>query len=142
MLRKILAFASIFAAVVFLASAGEPNADYQTSAPFYSYSLSDTITNTENDTVEIPARLVSDWSGGWHVQATSLSGTVQLANTVEESLSYNGTDWVSVDTLNNSAAGTKRAEQDRVYGFRQRLVIDGSGTQSTRYTVYFVAKKD
>ena len=114
MLRKILALFSIFAAVVFLASAGEPNTAYQTSAPFYSYSLSDTITNTENDTVEIPARLVSDWSGGWHVQATSLSGTVQLANTVEESLSYNGTDWVSVDTLNNSAAGTKRADRKSV----------------------------
>lgn len=142
MFSKILAFFAVCAAVVFLASAGEPDTAYQTSAPFYSYSLSDTITNTENDTIEIPARLVSDWSGGWHVQATSLSGTVQLANTVEESLSYNGTDWVSVDTLNNSAAGTTRAEQDRVYGFRQRIRIVGSGTQSTRYTVYFVAKKD
>jgi len=142
MFSKILAFFAVFAAVVFLASAGEPDTAYQTSAPFYSYSLSDTITNTENDTIDIPARLVSDWSGGWHVQATSLSGTVALANTVEESLSYNGTDWVSVDTINHVAAGTRRMEQDRVYGFRQRIVIDGSGTQSTRYTVYFVAKKD
>jgi hypothetical protein len=142
MFSKILAFFAVCAAVVFLASAGEPDTSYQTSAPFYSYSLSDTITNTENDTIDIPARLVSDWSGGWHVQATSLSGTVALANTVEESLSYNGTDWVSVDTINHVAAGTRRMEQDRVYGFRQRIVIDGSGTQSTRYTVYFVAKKD
>jgi ABC-type glycerol-3-phosphate transport system substrate-binding protein len=136
--------AFILAALIGLVAIAATNStnDYQTATPYYAYSVTDTITDAENDTITIPTRLVSKWTSLYHVTTTSLSGTVGLSNIVQEAASYNASDWVQVDSINHTAAGTKRLDNEIVYGPRQRLVIDGDGTQSTRYTVYFFAKKD
>jgi hypothetical protein len=137
--------AFILAALIGLVAIAATNStnDYQTATPYYSYSVTDTITDGENDTITIPTRLVSKWTGLYHVAVTSLSGTLAVANTVQESASYGSTDWAQVDTTFSTSASTlDRMEQEVIYGPRQRIVLDGSGTQSTRYTVHFFAKKD
>jgi ABC-type glycerol-3-phosphate transport system substrate-binding protein len=136
--------AFILAALIGLVAIAATNStsDYQTATPFYAYSVTDTITDGENDTIEIPTRLVSKWTSLYHVNVSSLSGTVGLSNILQEAASYGSTDWVQVDSINHTAAAVKRLDNEVIYGPRQRLIIDGSGTQSTRYTIHFFAKKD
>lgn len=132
---------AVFIGLIAFAGTGADGVQ-NTATPYYAYSVTDTITDAENDTLTIPTRLVSKWTGLYHIAVTSLSGTVSVLNTVQESASYGSTDWVQVDSVSNTAAGTKRMDQDIIYGPRQRIILDGSGTQSTRYTVHFFAKKD
>jgi hypothetical protein len=114
----------------------------QTLDPFYRYSITDTITNTESDTILLPALMLSPWSYNWTIQTAQLSGTTNLAYTVQESSSVAGSDWLQVGT--GTATGATflgRLVGALIYGQRQRIIITGTGTQSTLYTVYFVGKK-
>ena len=137
----IMAIALIAAAGAFFASTRSIE---QSASPFYSYSWVDTITDTESDTLLIPARLISKWTGLYHVQTTQLSGTQNLAVDLFQSASTGGTDWVYVDSCANTsgASDLDKIIDATVEGFRQRLIITGTGTQSTRYTVYATFKKD
>lgn len=102
----------------------------------------DTITNTESDTITISSNLLSAWSYNWTVQMSQLSGTSNISITVQESASKNGTDWITIGTDSiTGTSGTKRIVGALVYGQRQRIIITGTGSQSTRYTVYTVYKK-
>jgi hypothetical protein len=114
----------------------------QTLDPFYRYAISDTITDTESDTITLPALMLSPWSYNWTIQTTQLSGTQNVACVLQESASATGTDWIQID----SKTTTGSTDLDRmvgalIYGQRQRVILTGTGTQSTRYTIYFVAKK-
>ena len=131
----------IFALLVLLLSA---QAKAQTLDAFWTYSFTaDTITNTEADTLLLPTDFVSPWSYAYHIVVDSLSGTDTLRFTVQESVLRSGaTDWVTVSTGAGSAfVSPVRLSAALMYGRRQRLIITGSGTQSTRYTVSFLAKK-
>ena len=112
------------------------------SSTFYSYSVSDTITNTEIDTITIPVSLLSPWTGYWSVVATNLSGTSKILPTVLQAAS--STDYVNVNTMDTLKSGSlvKSYEDDLIGGTKYRLVLTGFGTQSTRYTAYFVAKNE
>lgn len=136
-----MAIALIAAAGAFFASTRSIE---QSASPFYTYSWTDTITNTEVDTLLIPARLISKWTGLYHVQTTQLSGTQAIAVDLYQSASTGGTDWVLVDTCADLSGSTDldKITDATVEGFRQRLRLTGSGTQSTRYTVYATFKKD
>jgi len=111
--------------------------------PDYSYTISDTITNAESDTILLPVILSSPWSYNWTIASTQLSGTQSLAVKVQESSSKTSTDWLDLsgNITASGAAYTGRIVGALIYGYRQRLVITGSGTQSTVYTLRFVAKK-
>lgn len=102
----------------------------------------DTITDAENDTLAIPFSLVSSYNWSVGIVTTRLSGTQSLQLIVQEALTT-GTDWIAIDTLaiGNAAATTARITGDQVYGRKQRLILDGTGTQSVRYTINAVYKK-
>ena len=112
------------------------------SSTFYSYSVSDTITNTEIDTITIPVSLLSPWTGYWSVVATNLSGTSKILPTVLQAAS--STDYVNVNTMDTLKSGSlvKSYEDDLIGGTKYRLVLTGFGTQSTKYNAYFVAKNE
>lgn len=116
----------------------------QTLDAFWTYTFTnDTITDSEIDTLLLPADFTSPWSYAFHVVTDSLSGTDTLAFTVQESILKSGTtDWVTIA----SGTGSKTVSPVRInaalmYGRRVRLIIRGSGTQSTTYAVTFLAKK-
>lgn len=115
---------------------------YPTGATDYEI---DTITNATNDTVTIPINLLSNREGCWWITCTAISGTIGVTATVQES-SYLGTtasafDWATVSSAASiSAAGVTQICFNRTQGFKQRLVLDGTGTQSTRFRTKFVAK--
>ena len=72
----------------------------QTLDAFWSYTFTtDTITNTEADTLLLPADFVSPWSYTYSIVLDSLSGTDTLSFVVQESASKSGnSDWVTVST--------------------------------------------
>lgn len=123
------------------------------SLPYYIYPAgataytSDTITNAENDTLYLGANLVSRWSYNWHINTTELSGTQDVIAIVQETNNASAsqstpTDWIEVarDTI-DTASEDIRITGETVYGIKQRLILDGTGTQSTTYDVKFAAKK-
>lgn len=116
------------------------------SAPFnpmYTETSSDTITNAENDTITLSSRLFSKWTYNWTLNVTNLSGTTNVIVKVEESNSYSGNDWYPVGTP-DTASGTEllRVYGDVVYGRRQRIIIDGTGTHSSTYTATGTYKRE
>lgn len=106
----------------------------------------DTITDAENDTLYLGSNLISRWSYNWHINTTQLSGTESIIAIVQETNNASSsqstpTDWIEVDRDTLTANEDLRITGDIIYGIKQRLILDGSGTQSTRYLVKFVAKK-
>lgn len=117
----------------------------------------DTITNANNDTLYLPARLRpvnSDFILSYTISRTSISGTANIAVKVEETgYNYTGSTpptagWVtSFNNLGAAAdtdATTATEEAIRIpnaYGKAYRVIVDGSGTQSTSYVVRLVMKK-
>lgn len=117
----------------------------------------DTITNANNDTLYLPSRLrpvLSDFIMTVSITRTSISGTANIAAKVEETTyRYSGSKpptagWVtSFNNLGAAAdtdATTATEEEIRIpnaYGLSYRVIIDGSGTQSTSYVVRVVLKK-
>lgn len=131
------------AALHYAFKGAEAEAMYSGS-PLYQYAFpSDTITDTEADTLLIPVRLLSRWGYNWTISTTQLSGTQNLSCQLQESNTYTGSDWIDVGSpvTTSGAADLDRAIGEFVYGVRQRLIITGSGTQSTTYSVTTTYKK-
>lgn len=97
----------------------------------------DTISDTEADTLLIPTNLLSDLTYNWTITTTELSGTLDITAVVQESNTIGGTptDWVPVGTQAITADTTVRIAGDRVYGTRQRIILTGSGTQEGQYVL-------
>jgi len=117
---------------------------YPTTTSGSSAFVGDTITNATNDTVEIPVNLLTDRNWAWTIVATNISGTTAVIATVEEA-STTGTqaaaiDWDVIGRDTFSATGQDWIRGEHTTGFKQRLILDGSGTQSTRIRSAFVAK--
>ena len=116
----------------------------QTLDAFWSYTFTtDTITNTEADTLLLPADFVSPWSYTYSIVLDSLSGADTLSFVVQESASKSGnSDWVTVSTgAGSELTSPLRLTTALMYGRRARIIIQGSGTQSTTYSIVFLAKK-
>ena len=116
----------------------------QTLDAFWSYTFTtDTITNTEADTLLLPADFVSPWSYTYSIVLDSLSGADTLSFVVQESASKSGnSDWVTVSTgAGSELTSPLRLTTALMYGRRARIIIRGSGTQSTTYSIVFLAKK-
>lgn len=133
--KKIILAAALFATLLQLKA--------QTLDPFYTYTFTpDTITNTESDTLLLPADFISPWSYAYQIVMDSLSGTDTLSFVVQESVLRSGnTDWITVATGAGSASVRTRITGALMYGRRQRIIVNGAGTQSTRYSITFLAKK-
>lgn len=118
----------------------------------YTYNL-DTITNTESDTIYIGSSSTGAMSGAIDFQSlfagrfqftrTSISGTANVALKVESTLVYTGTstEWVSVATGSGTGATAEYISLSEMGDRRYRVILTGSGTQSTSYRVRFVGKK-
>jgi hypothetical protein len=137
-----------------------PDGEYQTSggsSMFEHAYTKDTITNAANDTLYLPSRLRpvnSDFLIAVAINRTSISGTANVAVKVEESVyPYTGSTpptrgWVtSLNTANSSAAtaATTATEETlripNAFGRSYRIIVDGTGTQSTSYDVRLLMKK-
>jgi hypothetical protein len=107
----------------------------------------DTITNAENDTINMTVQFLDAWVPNVFLETTQLSGTQAINLIIQENSKLTGTTgWISVDTVALSGS----SDLDRlsypsapywVRGQRMRVIIDGSGTQSTRYTGRVIAKR-
>jgi len=136
-----------------------PEGTFESSGTtMYEYTYTkDTITNANNDTLYLPSRLRpvnSDFLIAYTVTRTNISGTTNLAVKVEESgYNYTGTTrptagWVaslnSAGTAAATAATTATEELIRIptaWGKSYRIIIDGTGTQSSSYVIRVVMKK-
>lgn len=139
----------IFACLVFISVAADVVATKAEEAPppqIYQYTwTADTITNTESDTLTGVTLYYDLFNYNYTSTATQLSGTTNLIYVLQESNYGSGTEWYEVerDTL---GAGVNRLhgadnEFSLTKGIRQRVIITGIGTQSSRYTLKGTWKK-
>ena len=124
---------------------------------YYSRSLVtlDTITNTEADTVYVvtgsASPLVaanatvfnSNFAYNYVLSRTSLSGTANTTMVLQESnVSSSGTStWYVVATASGTGATVTTVSAANLYGRRHRLILTGTGTQSTSYGITATLKK-
>lgn len=128
-------------AAVYLGEAGNEYEPTTSNIVRYSWTL-DTITNANNDTLNLPYNLFSSFTSLYQLRRTSISGTPNIAVTVQQSAVTSGnTDWVTVATTAGTGATNEALVLNPTYGVRYRLIVDGSGTQSTSYSVTAVLKK-
>lgn len=116
--------------------------EYAPSTYFYkAYSL-DTLANAANDTLTLSEKLLSNYEGVFQVVRTNISGTTNVALKVEQAVITSGnTDWVSVATGAGTGATTEALQLTSMLGTRYRIILDGTGTQSTSYRVHVMLKK-
>lgn len=117
----------------------------------------DTLSNANNDTLYLPSRLrpvESDFIMAFAIKRTSISGTANVAVKIEESIyAYSGTTpptkgWTTsynnIGAAADTDATTATEETIRIpnaYGRSYRVIIDGTGTQSTSYEAGVLLKK-
>jgi hypothetical protein len=147
-----ITFFAMLIAVVGILSFEEPTFSAEaTSAPspifnLYFPATSDTITSAENDTLLFGTKLDGKYSYNYYLKFTNLSGTT-AANVILQETNVFDTDdaaalWYPVDTAAVSGAGVYRLFGELVYGRHQRLIIDGSGVQSSTYAINGTYKRD
>jgi hypothetical protein len=109
----------------------------------------DTITTTESDTIRFAAQFLGSWLPVFKFETTQLSGTQNLSVVFQESHKTTGnTDWFAVGSAVTTSGSTDSdifryasATTPVASGVRFRVIITGTGTQSTRYTGRLVAKR-
>lgn len=128
------------------------------SGSYYTYRWNlDTIANAANDTLYLPSSLrpvLSDFIQTYSVIRTSISGTANVAVKVEGTTEpYVGstpptTGWVNVLNSANAAAATAATTattEQIVLGMSPsisyRIIVDGTGTQSTSYRIRATMKR-
>ncbi|MCB0583651.1 MAG: hypothetical protein KDD10_30505 [Phaeodactylibacter sp.] len=127
-------------------SAGEDVFDVETStasSSYYAVTETDTITNTEIDTFLLDGQFRSKWDYNYSVHGDQLSGTIALNVILQETNDPDGTlHWYEVqrDTV-NADEEVVWLSSGSVDGVRQRVIVDGDGTQSAKYYIRAVFKK-
>lgn len=114
----------------------------------------DTLVNAENDTLTIPENLISNWRYNYVLTSTQISGTKSVIMILQESSvrtdGTNGT-WYELerDTATGASTTVHRlhgsANPDGigwVKGVRQRVILDGGGTEVVTYQLRAIFKKD
>lgn len=115
-----------------------------TSSSIYAPTISgDTITDAGADTIVVPGLLYSKWAASYTVSTTQLSGTQDIDFVVQEAPNSSGGPWVQVGSVSTSGASdVDRITVATVYGVKHRIIVTGSGTQSTEYDIDVVMKKE
>lgn len=104
----------------------------------------DTITNAANDTLTVPWVLQSRYTGALQITRTSISGTANIAVSIQTSVapaSSSDDTWVTVATTSATTATAELLTLAETYGQRYRIIVDGTGTQSTSYQLSWLSKK-
>jgi len=120
------------------------NGSFSVSDGYYTKTWNDTITNTESNTLSVPASLVSPYQYGVTTVLTNISGTRSIKINLDESASATGTDWLSIDsvTVTGTSTGPTRLAGGTLYGRRHRIRLTGTtGTMAVKYTVIANYKK-
>jgi len=139
--KAVLLGAGVFIAISVMFTAAT-TASFDAGYDIYRQSASDTITDTEADTIVINNNLFSFWKYNHTVKGVEESGTIDLTLTVQESNTTSGDEWYTVKTDSVDADGEITSVTGDVYGVRQRLIITGTGTQSAVYTHRLTLKKE
>jgi len=139
--KAVLLGAGVFIAISVMFTAAT-TASFDAGYDIYRQSASDTITDTEADTIVINNNLFSFWKYNHTVKGVQESGTIDLTLTVQESNTTSGDEWYTVKTDSVDADGEITAVTGDIYGVRQRLIITGTGTQSAVYTHRLTLKKE
>ena len=139
--KAVLLGAGVFIAISVMFTAAT-TASFDAGYDIYRQSASDTITDTEADTIVINNNLFSFWKYNHTVKGVEESGTIDLTLTIQESNTTSGDEWYTVKTDSVDADGEITAVTGDVYGVRQRLIITGTGTQSAVYTHRLTLKKE
>ena len=147
---KYLSFLILSALAIVLFFAGKPSTAQheEIAAPPPARLLAktwalDTITNAANDTLVLPWSLQSRYTGALQITRTNISGTTNLAVSIQASVtSSSGTDatWVTVATTSATTATAELLTLAETYGQRYRIIVDGTGTQSSSYRLSWVSK--
>jgi len=139
--KAVLLGAGVFIAISVMFTAAT-TASFDAGYDIYRQSASDTITDTEADTIVINNNLFSFWKYNHTVKGVEESGTIDLTLTIQESNTTSGDEWYTVKTDSVDADGEITSVTGDVYGVRQRLIITGTGTQSAVYTHRLTLKKE
>lgn len=107
----------------------------------YTWTL-DTITNAANDTLTLPfGNILSNYEWAYFVTRTNISGTTNIAVSVQASGVKTGdTDWVQVGVTSATTATNEIVSGTSFHGLRHRIIVDGTGTQSSSYRLTAVMK--
>lgn len=144
-MKKIQNIILVFGLLFMIGIVVSANMPVQSSSSIYQLTDSGTITNAGNDTLTVPVNLISLWSYNWVVTATQTSGTTDIIAILQESNATSGAVWYEVERDTISGPGTVRLFGDGtnnyVYGLRQRLILDGSGTQVSPFATKLTLKK-
>jgi len=123
----------------------EQSANFATGSSLLSYSWTlDTISNALNDTLNLPYTLQSRYTQAFQFTRTSISGTANIAVTVQMSVTTSNTtdpNWITVLTSAGTGATSEVLTLAESYGQRYRIIFDGTGTQSTSYKLCWCAKR-
>jgi hypothetical protein len=144
-MNKILILAGLCALILAGLAFSASNED-QSTPNLYRRAWSGTITNAGNDTLTVPVTLSSLWTYNYVVDAASTSGTRLIVTILQESNANTGNIWYEVER-DTVSAGTRLKRLhglnvgQYVKGQRQRLILDGVGTQVSPYTATLTAKK-
>ena len=131
--------AGMLTAAILLTSA-KPS-EFDAGTDIYRQVTLDTITDTEADTITLSPNLFSFWKYNYVVQGNELTGTIDLLVTVQERNAPNSSIWYTIATDTVLADLEVEVFTGDVYGTNQRVIITGSGTQSSEYTLQTVLKK-
>lgn len=109
----------------------------------------DTITNTEADTILVGPSATSYYTFNsnfayiYVLARTSLSGTANTTMVLQESNVATGgaATWYTVATASGTGATVTSVSASNLYGRRHRLILTGTGTQSTSYGITATLKK-
>jgi hypothetical protein len=142
-MNKIIGYIGLASVLMTVAiSIATTKGSYDDAYEIYRYVSTDTITNTESDTILLTANLFSFFKSNHTVNVDSLSGTTDLDVTVQETNNIDGGEWYTVATDSIATNGSTLSMTSDVYGIRRRVIITGVGTQSTKYVLRSVMKKD
>lgn len=104
----------------------------------------DTIANAANDTLDAPWSIQSRYTGALQITRTNISGTTNIAVSIQTSVTNSlSTDvtWVTVATTAATTATAELLTLPEIYGQRIRIIVDGTGTQSSSYRLSWLGKK-
>ncbi len=120
---------------------------YQATAQRYfkkEFSVDTVKTSSSADTLTFDlAQTFPDlWYYSWHVEADSLSGTVNATAYLQTSNCASCDQWDNLATLAVSGTAVDSTFTGTMYGLRHRLyVLAPSSTQNTRFRVYALLKR-
>jgi len=111
----------------------------------------DTLTDAENDTLYFDKFLDYPAEITLSLHNFELSGTATALYTVQQSATASSTvNWITTDTLSSmTATGTavlnltarpELSTDNRLWGYRMRVIADGTGTGVHRYNVNMIAR--